>query len=194
MFGKTLSEDNDALRIDFDGHRTRGTKRIRETNTVVVENPRISLIDCLTYMCRNIAIYDRMITRFVVTRALILPYLLLRSRRHTYTHLIHTQSTSCTFERKEHTRCFSQTLLFVWQLKAISKIYVRVELMRFMSLGELLRIRPCCRLLSGLWLYTRCPRSRELSPDTCTSRNDVSRDICRRVLIKLTANVWHLSS
>lgn len=45
-------------------------------------------------------------------------------------------------------------------LEAILKIYVHVELMGFISPGELLRIRPRCVLLR-YDLYIGYPRSRE---------------------------------
>lgn len=117
---------------------------------------RVSLIDCFTYMCRNItAGKPAAIVCYSVLHAPIFPFFSLRTRKYYITRMVRL------YFRRQRTRVIcardSET---VRTLEAILKIYVHVKQIGFISAGVFLRICSRCVLL---WydLCIGCPRSRQ---------------------------------
>lgn len=96
MFGKALRYG--ALHVDVNARDSRAT------NAVACTELRVSLIDCFTYMCRNVATYGPAIVRCSV----------LRTRSFRLSRFEHASITlhawcACTFKGKEHARFAPET-------------------------------------------------------------------------------------
>jgi len=122
---------------------------------------RVSLIDCFTYMCRNIATgKPAAVVCYSVLRAPIFPFFSLRTCK------CYITRTVRLYFRRQRTRviCARDSGTVRTTLEAILKIYTFTSSkVGFISAGEFLRIRSRCVLL---WydLCIGCPRSHQFFP------------------------------